>query len=184
MNNSNLPPGVTPSMVDGANPAYEAFCEKLTAFLQEAYDQGDENTLDFETLADRLWAYMHQTSPAADQWRLPKHWTDERISHFRKGDFREDDAHIATEVRMLMRNQLNHEHICVTARDRIAVLSRRAYHAEQALLSLTPSGSEYFCQVGDQYYVDVRECMKYILTAREAQRVIIRNLALKLKEKI
>lgn len=35
-----------------------------------------------------------------------------------------EDAEMAGEVRMLMRNQLNHEHICTSARDRIMCLMK------------------------------------------------------------
>lgn len=62
---SNLPPGVTDSMIPGNTPedaAYEQFCEDLTTHLIAA--DVDTTTQEFEVLAERLYIARRATYDA------------------------------------------------------------------------------------------------------------------------
>lgn len=84
--------------------------------------------------------------------RFPPHWTDDRILHFRGRQNMTKaatwtDSEVATKVRMLMRDDLNHEGVICAARDRIAILSRDVHEltfALQTLLDTLPSREGQF----------------------------------------
>ena len=48
------------------------------------------------------------------------------------------DEEVAGQVRMLMRDQLDHESICTLARDRIMALSKRVAELERVYVELDP----------------------------------------------
>lgn len=61
------------------------------------------------------------------------HWTERFADQIANGNETGgdlSDAEVATRVRMLLRSDLDHEVVCVMARDRIARLSRQLYIPE------------------------------------------------------
>lgn len=68
------------------------------------------------------------------------------------------------------------------ARDRIAELERHRKEAGDALLKLTPGGSEYFVRDGDGYRVDVRACMAIINHKRERAWEALKGVVLARRE--
>jgi hypothetical protein len=52
------------------------------------------------------------------------------------------DVEVASRVRMLMRDQIDHEAICVTARDRIMWLSQEVERLSEALKAIRQYGSD------------------------------------------
>ena len=70
---------------------------------------------------------------------IEPHWTDRFAEYAARGHesgAEHTDEQIAGAVRMLMRDDLSHEAICVMGRDRIARLSRRVAHLEAHISDL------------------------------------------------
>ena len=68
--------------------------------------------------------------------------TEDQINYLKCHAEKPSDEHftdfeVAGMVRMLMRKQLNHEAVCVLARDRIALLSTKLAEAEKKLAAIT-----------------------------------------------
>lgn len=103
------------------------------------------------------------------------------------------DAHtpdivVAMRVRMLMRDQLDHEAVCVMARDRIMALSKevarltaalaerpKATPADDALIAVVSATRAYLPPDG----IDAQECLNQILAATD--NVVIANYLSKLE---
>lgn len=83
------------------------------------------------------------------------------------------DAQVASRVRMLMRDDLDHEMVCVMARDRIRHLSSVCSESIKALeIARNFIAEELACREQSMLPESSKDDGMYIASAREALRVV------------
>lgn len=75
------------------------------------------------------------------------------------------DIEVAHKVRMLMRDQLNHEAVCTIGRDRIMYLSQRVKKLEDALRAVTDELESWNLTEGDPEAVSAIQAGKLALAS-------------------